>query len=233
MSGQPLIAGENRRHVSGGGFSVASGCGLMAQRGCGGADMTKKVALFGGTFDPVHIGHLVCARRVAESGGFDRIILIPAAQPPHKGTALASAEDRLNMLRLAVEGDVSFEICDIELHRTGPSYTFDTLVEMRDKFGPDVSLHWLIGADMLEQLHMWHRAADVVQMAEIVTMIRPPWQQRLSQILEALLGRADAAAGHLLDRDTRPRPPGPVHPIPRPRGRVRLHRETQAVSRRQ
>ena len=148
--------------------------------------MTRKVALFGGTFDPVHIGHLVCARRVAESGGFDRIIMVPAAQPPHKNAALASPEDRLNMLRLAVEGDVSFEICDIELHRTGPSYTFDTLVEMRDKFGPDVSLHWLIGADMLEQLHTWHRAVDVVQMAEIVTMIRPPWQQRLSQILEAL-----------------------------------------------
>lgn len=158
----------------------------MAPCGCGGADMTKKVALFGGTFDPVHIGHLVCARRVAESGGFDRIILVPAARPPHKDTALASAEDRLNMLRLAVEGDAIFEICEIELHRTGPSYTFDTLVEMRDKFGPDVSLHWLIGADMLEQLHTWHRAVDVVQMAKIVTMARPPWQRRLSHILEAL-----------------------------------------------
>lgn len=148
--------------------------------------MGEKVVLFGGTFDPVHNGHLIAARRVAERRRFKRITLVPAASPPHKDPARAAGRHRLNMLRLAVEGEQMFEVCDVELRRAGPSFTFDTLSQVRDSRGGNVPLCWLIGADMLEQVHTWHRAAEVVEAAEIITMVRPPWDRRLPEILEAL-----------------------------------------------
>lgn len=151
--------------------------------------MARKILLFGGTFDPVHNGHLIVARCVAERCGFERVTLVPAASPPHKDTARASGADRLEMLRRAVAGDPLFEICDLELHRSGASYTFDTLTAVRGRNDGEVSLYWLIGADMLEQLHTWSRASEVVDMAGIITAMRSPWDRRVPAILEALRGR--------------------------------------------
>src|SRR5215204_3176269 len=96
---------------------------------------------FGGSFNPIHHGHLICARAAAEAAGFERVVLIPSALPPHKldDTELASSTDRLAMCRLAVEGDPWFEVEDIELIRKGPSYTIDTARELRRRGWPDVS----------------------------------------------------------------------------------------------
>src|SRR2546423_8060516 len=117
------------------------------------------ILCFGGSFNPIHNGHLRCAEAVATKAGYDKVLLIPSAQPPHKPDApdLAPAEDRLAMARLAAplaEG-VPFEVSDVETRRGGPSFTIDTAQELRDQgINP---VHWLIGADMLLYLPKWHR----------------------------------------------------------------------------
>lgn len=132
------------------------------------------VGLFGGSFDPIHFGHIISARSVAEHLGINRIVLIPAAEPPHKtGRALASVEHRLRMTRLAVQGDPPFEVSDIEAHRPGPSYTIDTVIEFRRRLPDPSPLAWLIGADSLPELATWRRIADLLDQVRIVTMSRP------------------------------------------------------------
>jgi nicotinate-nucleotide adenylyltransferase len=152
----------------------------------------QRIVAFGGTFDPVHNGHLIAVRAAAEQRGFERIMLVPAASPPHKSAAAAAGPDRLRMIRRAVEGDPLFEVCDLELHRRGPSYTIDTLRELRSAAGEGASLHWLIGADMLAQLPTWHRVEEVLDAAEVVTLSRPPWDRRLEGILADLEGALGA-----------------------------------------
>ena len=97
--------------------------------------MADRILLFGGTFDPVHHGHLIVARSVAEQCGYERIVLIPSARPPHKTPAHAEAPDRLAMLRLAAAGEDLFEVSDIELSGEGASYTINTLEELARRGG--------------------------------------------------------------------------------------------------
>jgi nicotinate-nucleotide adenylyltransferase len=144
------------------------------------------ILLFGGTFDPVHRGHLAILETIVESRPFDRVILIPSHQPPHKDEASASGEDRVAMLRLAVTGDDRFEVDELEVNREGRSYTIDTVFALRERFGEDVKLHWLIGADMLADLAKWYRATDLVEMMEFVIALRPPWDQRIDTIFKSL-----------------------------------------------
>lgn len=151
--------------------------------------MADTIVLFGGTFDPVHHGHLIAARAVAEHRGFSRITFVPSARPPHKDAACAAAADRLAMLHLATSDEAMFDVCDLELQRSGPSYTFDTLTALRARAGEDVELHLLVGADTLADLPNWHRAAEVVQLAGVVVAARPPWDRRMEGILAALRQR--------------------------------------------
>lgn len=148
--------------------------------------MAESLAFFGGTFDPVHHGHLIVARSIAEQGGFARVHLVPTSQPPHKSGARARPEHRLAMLHLAVAGDDRLAVCPIELERPGPSYTYQTLEALRDQHGPSVQLHWVIGADMLEELHLWRRIDRVLELAGLIVAVRPPWDQRLDSLLDAL-----------------------------------------------
>ena len=167
--------------------------------------MTQRIVLFGGTFNPIHNGHLIVARAVAEYFHFERITFVPAYVPPHKNAQepadaeaaasrphWASAEDRLEMIRRAIVGEVLFDVSDIELRRQPPSYTFDTLMQLRQEHGLEAQLHWLIGADMLEDLPTWRRAGEVVDMATILTAARPPYSQRLPAALEKLRARFSA-----------------------------------------
>ena len=131
------------------------------------------ILLFGGTFDPIHHGHLIIGRSVAEQLGVERIILIPAALPPHKQKKFFSAPgDRLEMARRAVAGEPRFEVSDCELARTGPSYTLDTIRHYRQAYGPALPLYWLIGSDSLRELHTWHEAGQLVEECNIVTAAR-------------------------------------------------------------
>ena len=137
------------------------------------------ILCFGGSFNPIHRGHIECARYVAEKRGFERVLLIPNAQPPHKpdATEIAPAQDRLAMCRLAAEfanqsgTAVRFDADDIEMRRGGPSYTLETARELKQR-GID-PIHWLIGGDMLMYLPKWHQPRQLLREVEFVIMQRP------------------------------------------------------------
>jgi nicotinate-nucleotide adenylyltransferase len=141
--------------------------------------MYKKTLCLGGSFNPIHHGHLLCARAVAEASGYERVVLIPSGQPPHKPASpdLASPLHRLAMTQLAVSltnrdaAGVQFDTNDIEIVQNGPSYTIETVRALKRKGWDQV--HWLIGADMLNYLPKWHLAADLVQEAHFLVMARP------------------------------------------------------------
>lgn len=132
-----------------------------------------KALLFGGSFDPVHHGHLIVARAVAEQIGAARVWLVPAACPPHKPQrVLAPAGDRLEMCRLAVAGDPLFEISDCELVRGGPSYTLLTVRQFARTLPAGTELYWLIGADSLVELASWYHVRELVRECTLVTARR-------------------------------------------------------------
>ena len=131
--------------------------------------------VFGGSFNPIHHGHLLCSRSAAEQLGYERIILIPSANPPHKpvSATMAASADRLAMTRIAVAGDPFFQVDGLELERAGPSYTLDTARHLTAR--GDGPVHWLIGADMLLYLPKWHRPADLLREVNFVVIARPGW----------------------------------------------------------
>jgi len=134
------------------------------------------IALFGGSFNPIHHGHLIVARAFVEQLQLDRLIFLPSAQPPHKPSAsLASADDRLEMVRLAIQGEPGFE-CDEHDLRDGPSYTIDTVAHFRLALGMDIILYWVIGSDSLAELTTWYRVRALVDSCRIVTAVRPGWE---------------------------------------------------------
>ena len=131
------------------------------------------ILLFGGTFDPIHNGHLIVARAVAEQLAVEKVVLIPSAVPPHKmDQQISPAADRLQMTQLAVSEDYLFEVSDCELHRTGPSYTLETVLHFRQLCGPAAQLFWLIGADTISDLPGWHKIANLLEHCTIVTAAR-------------------------------------------------------------
>jgi nicotinate-nucleotide adenylyltransferase len=133
-----------------------------------------KTLCLGGSFNPIHHGHLICARAVMEHAGYERVMLIPSAQPPHKSAHanLAPAQERLWMCQLVVQSSATFVVDEIELKRTGPSYTIDTARELKASRGWS-EVHWLIGADMLNYLPQWHRADELLREVHFVVMARP------------------------------------------------------------
>lgn len=121
--------------------------------------------VFGGTFDPVHMGHLVIAEAAAEAYALDRVLFVPCARPPHKSAdGLAPAEDRLEMVRMAIEANPRFEVCDIEVRRGGVSYTVETL-EALHQGDPDAELWLILGADMAATMPSWRSIERVRELA--------------------------------------------------------------------
>jgi nicotinate-nucleotide adenylyltransferase len=155
--------------------------------------MSEQIGLYGGSFDPIHFGHLISARAIGEQLDLASIVLIPSRQPPHKAPGRVSeAAHRLAMTRLAVEGDAFFEVSDIEMHRAGPSYTLDTIVSFRERIGGDAKLFWIIGADSLPELPTWYRVAELVRSVTIVTAVRPGWRLPDLDVLAPAVGEASA-----------------------------------------
>jgi nicotinate-nucleotide adenylyltransferase len=133
----------------------------------------KSVGIFGGSFNPPHLGHLVAAETVQNSLKFDKILFIPSAATPNKSIAgLAGADDRLAMTRLAVQGNLAFEVSDIEIRRPGPSYTVDTLrLLLREHPGTSYSL--IIGMDNFLEFEAWKEPQEILDMADLLVMNRP------------------------------------------------------------
>ncbi len=137
----------------------------------------KTIGIFGGTFDPVHIGHLRMALELKARLGLDEMRLLPARTPPHRESTAASTEDRAAMVRQAVESCPQLCVDERELGRAGPSYTVETLEELRAEFGPEVSLSLAVGMDSLTNLHTWHRWRDIFSLAHLVVAARPGWER--------------------------------------------------------
>jgi nicotinate-nucleotide adenylyltransferase len=140
------------------------------------------LGLFGGTFDPVHFGHLRLATELSEAFHLDKVIFLPAGLPYHRGrTAHASADERLTMLKLATGRDARFDVDDRELRREGPTYTFDTLTEIRKERGPDASLVFLLGSDAFARIDTWHRWHELFDLAHFAVALRAGDENWLSK----------------------------------------------------
>jgi len=129
--------------------------------------------LFGGTFDPIHFGHLRLATELAEAFHLDKVIFIPAGLPYHRGRdAHATNEQRLTMVKLATARDARFDVDDRELKRGGDTYTYDTLAEIRKERGPAESLVFLTGSDSFAKIDTWHRWTELFDLAHFAVAIR-------------------------------------------------------------
>jgi nicotinate-nucleotide adenylyltransferase len=160
-----------------------------------------KIGVFGGTFNPIHLCHLHVAARVRALVGLERVVFVPAAEPPHKSADLAPPAHRLEMVRLAVAGWPGFEVDDLELKRSGPSYSADTMEEFRRRY-PTAELYFLLGGDMFRELGTWrdpHRLLAACRLAVIArsgapfaTLAGLPW---MGDTPRETLERLDAQPG--------------------------------------
>ncbi len=133
-----------------------------------------RLGIFGGTFDPVHVGHLAAAENVRETLGLDAVVFMPAGVPVFKlDKKVTPGEDRLAMCRLAVADNPFFDVSDIEVRRPGNTYTYETLRVLREHFPANVSLYFIAGADAILSLGKWRNALEISQLAHIVGMARP------------------------------------------------------------
>ena len=132
-----------------------------------------RLGVLGGTFDPVHIGHLILAEAAREELALDRLLFVPAGQPWRKaGRDIATAADRLAMLEFAVSDNPAFEVCTIEVEREGPSYTVETLSEIKARSLP-AQIFFIVGEDALEDMPNWKEPERIAELAEIVAAPRP------------------------------------------------------------
>ncbi|OGV46243.1 MAG: nicotinate (nicotinamide) nucleotide adenylyltransferase [Lentisphaerae bacterium GWF2_57_35] len=165
----------------------------------------KKIGIFGGSFNPVHLGHLILAQDALERFGLEKVIFIPCAQPPHKSCAdMAAPEHRLAMLKLALKDDARMVASALEMERGGVSYTIDTLRRLKE-LDPEAQYYFIIGGDSLIELHTWKEIDELLGLCEVITLRRPglqalpaadslqlkaPWPEKLL---------SNVFTGHLVD----------------------------------
>ncbi|MGZ8217021.1 nicotinate-nucleotide adenylyltransferase [Methylomagnum sp.] len=169
------------------------------------------IGIYGGTFDPIHYGHLRTALEVKEAAGLDEVRLIPSQIPPHRGAPGATPEQRLAMLRAALEdAEPGFRIDTRELERAGPSYMVDTLGSIRADIGPAEPLCLIVGLDAFLNLHRWHRWRALFELAHILVMQRPGSAPEMPDELRAELDSRATATPEPLRKS----PAGFIHFIP-------------------
>lgn len=157
--------------------------------------MSGRIGLYGGSFNPIHCGHLIVVRAIAEQLDLGRVIFLPSARPPHKADeALLDHRHRAEMVKLAIADEPQFEFSDFDLARKGLSYTIDTVAHFRRLLGPEVALHWIIGADSLAELTTWFRVSSLVDACRIVTAVRAGWEQIAWDELSGTLSEAQLAS---------------------------------------
>lgn len=149
----------------------------------------KRIGVFGGSFDPVHCGHLIVAQDVLVSLSLERVIFVPAFLPPHKtGIALSPPEHRLAMIERAVGKDSRFASSGLEIERGGVSYTVDTMRQLAERLGPDTELFFIVGSDNIADFESWKEPEVLLALSRIVTIARPGFQVR--ELPAVLRGRA-------------------------------------------
>jgi nicotinate-nucleotide adenylyltransferase len=155
----------------------------------------QKIGILGGTFNPIHLGHLILGQSALETYSLSKVLFVPCARPPHKDTsALQDAAHRLAMVRAAIEDSLFFEASDIEIQRGGPSYAVETVSALRDLY-PEAELYFIIGADTLKELYLWKEIYSLLALCTFISFARPghdpsairpadlhldhPWAERL------------------------------------------------------
>ena len=137
-----------------------------------------RIGVLGGTFDPIHVGHLVAAEQVAWALALDRVLFVPAGTPPHKaGGAAAGAVDRVRMVELAIAGNPLFELSLVDVNRPGRSYTVDTLRVLRMELGESTELHFIVGMDSLGDLAGWKDPVGLIAQCRLAVVNRPPYPE--------------------------------------------------------
>ena len=164
----------------------------------------QRIGILGGTFDPPHVGHLWLATLAADAIGLDRVLFMPAAQPPHKGGRLVtSAADRLLMTRLAIAGDDALDLTIIEMERPGPSYTIDSVIELQRTYGTEATLYLVMAADSLAQIDTWRQPDELLDRIEWIVGPRPgspdPDRSGLADRFGERAGRIHLLEGPSLD----------------------------------
>ncbi|MDF1525736.1 MAG: nicotinate-nucleotide adenylyltransferase [bacterium] len=160
-----------------------------------------KIGIFGGTFDPIHIGHLRVAQEFATAFGLDQVLMMVAGIPPHREPPTASPEDRLRMVQLAVGNCPSLTASDIELHREGPSFTLDTVKEVSK--AAENSLVWMaLGGDAYSLINSWYRSEDVLAQVHLVVLTRPGYPVDLMTPLPKNLSERYTPAGGVYLHDS-------------------------------
>ena len=162
------------------------------------SDDRRRIGILGGTFDPPHVGHLWLATLAADTIGLDRVLFMPAAQPPHKGGRIISrGTDRLLMTRMAIAGDDLFGLTTIEMEREGPSFTIDSVEELLRLHGDDAELFLVMAADSLDQIDTWREPDALLERIEWIVGPRPGTELPDPAALEERFG-ANASRIHLL-----------------------------------
>jgi nicotinate-nucleotide adenylyltransferase len=132
-----------------------------------------RVGVFGGTFDPVHVGHLILAEQCRAQAALDQVLFVPAASPPHKqGRELTPFAHRVEMLTLAISGHPAFRVDELEKDRMGPSYTVETLTQLHER-RPGDELFFILGSDSVRELHLWYQPHRILELATLLVVERP------------------------------------------------------------
>lgn len=142
-----------------------------------------RVGVIGGTFDPIHVGHLIMAEGARDALGLGRVVFVPAGQPPHKRSSrITPAARRLAMTRLAIAGNAYFAVSRVDIDREGPSYTVDTIRLLREAWGPDAQIYFLIGGDSLAELPTWRQPGRLIEICQVVAIPRPGYEPDLDAL---------------------------------------------------
>lgn len=156
------------------------------------------IGVFGGTFDPVHLGHLRPALDVLQYAGLDQIRFVPLRVPVHRASPIADRGVRVDMLRAAIDDVAGFVLDERELHRGGASYSYDTLVSLRDELGSGAPICLMVGADAFNGFLDWYRPLDILQLAHLLVMGRPgTGRSGIGPLRELLLKRETDQTGDL------------------------------------
>jgi nicotinate-nucleotide adenylyltransferase len=151
-----------------------------------------RLGVIGGTFDPIHIGHLILAEGARDALHLGRVLFVPAGHPPHKRSIrITASRHRLQMVRLAIAGNGHLAISRVDLDRAGPSYTVDTIRLLQHAWGPDARIHFLIGGDSLAELPTWHQPERLIEICQVVAVPRLGYEPDLEALDRAIPGAAD------------------------------------------
>ena len=144
----------------------------------------QRLGLFGGTFNPIHMGHLVIAEAVREEYELDHVLFIPAATPPHKVGTIVDVAHRCEMVRLAIESNPYFSVSEIEMARIGPSYTIHTVQALKEIYGEETDMFFIAGTDTIQDLPNWKYIKELLGLCEFVGATRPDGTQIIDNVIE-------------------------------------------------